>query len=222
MLVYERMTHHPITVHPDTPVEAALKLMREEKIRRLPVIDRKTKKLVGIVTEKDLLYASPSPATSLSIHEIHYLLSKLTVEQVMSKKLFTIAEDIPVEEAARVMVDNGVGALPVMRGDTLVGIITETDLFKMFIELFAARQEGVRLTLLVPEQKGMLNRITKVIQELDGNIVALGAFRGEDMSNRLLAIKVADVQQADLVQELEKIGVRIVDARTCSLIERNC
>ncbi|MBN1936588.1 MAG: CBS domain-containing protein [Anaerolineae bacterium] len=222
MLVYERMTHHPITVHPDMPIEAALKLMREEKVRRFPVVDRKMQKLVGMVTEKDLLYASPSPATSLSIHEIHYLLSKVTVVQVMSKTLYTIAEDTPIEEAARIMVDNNVGALPVMRGDTLVGIITETDLFKMFIELFAARQEGVRITLLVPEKKGALHQITQVIQELNGNIVSLGTFRGEDLSNRLIVLKVAGVQQADLVKKLESIGARVVDVRTCSLIERNC
>lgn len=222
MLVYERMTHHPITVYPDMPIEAALKLMREEKVRRFPVIDRKTQKLIGMVTEKDLLYASPSPATSLSIHEIHYLLSKITVEQVMSKQLYTVAEDVPIEEAARIMVDRGVGALPVMRGDKLVGIITETDLFKVFIELFAARQEGVRVTLLAPERKGVLHQITQIVLELDGNIVSLGTFQGEDLSNRLLTIKVAGVEQTALTQKLAEIGIKVVDARTCSLVERNC
>ena len=215
MLVYERMTHHPFTVHPDTPVESALKIMRQEKVRRLPVMDKN--KLVGIVTEKDLLYASPSPATSLSIHEIHYLLAKITVQQVMSDNLHVATEDMPIEEAARIMVDNSVGALPVMRGETLVGIITETDLFKVFLELFAAREEGVRLTLLVPEKRGQLSRITQVINELEGNIVSLGTFLGEDMSNRLLTIKVSGVKEQEVVEAMRKIDMKIVDARTCSL-----
>jgi acetoin utilization protein AcuB len=221
MLVYERMTHHPITVPPDTPVAEALSLMRENKVRRFPVIDRKTKKLCGIVTEKELLYASPSPATSLSIHEINYLLSKLTVERVMTRELITVTEDMPVEEAALLMVDHDIGGLPVMRGDTLVGIITETDLFKTFIELFSAREEGVRLTILVPEQKGELLAIVQGIVELNGNIVSLGTFQGEDLSNRLLTIKVDGVAQDDLADKMREIGAKVIDVRTC-LMATSC
>lgn len=216
MLVYERMTRHPITVHPDLPVAEALRIIREQGIRRFPVIDRKTNKLIGIVTEKELLYASPSPATSLSIHEINYLLAKLTVEKVMSTDLITVGENTPIEEAALMLVDNNIGALPVLRGDTLVGIITETDLFKTFIELFAARQDGVRLTLLVPEQKGELATITEAIADLGGNIITLGTFQGDDMSNRLLTIKVDGVAQDQLVGKMREIGAKIVDARTHS------
>ena len=219
MLVYERMTHHPITVHPDMPVAEALDLMRQQSVRRFPVIDRSTHKLVGIVTEKELLYASPSPATSLSMHEIHYLLSKLTVEKVMSTDPITVDEQTPIEEAARIMVDHAVGALPVTRGDELVGIITETDLFKIFIELFAARQEGVRLTILVPEKKGELLVITQAITGLGADIISLGTFQGKDLTNRLLTIKVADVSQEVLVKKMEEIGAQVIDARTCSLCQ---
>ena len=214
MLVYERMTRHPITISPSTPVADALQMMRENKVRRFPVLDKKNK-LVGIVTEKELLYASPSPVTSLSIHEIHYLLAKITVDEVMTTDLVTVAEDTTIEEAALSMVDNGVGALPVLRDDQLVGIITETDLFKTFIELFSARQEGVRLTLLVPEVKGELATITHLVSEMGGNIISLGTFQGEDMSNRLLTLKVADVEQEQILEKLEEIGVKVVDARLC-------
>jgi acetoin utilization protein AcuB len=216
MLVHERMTHHPLTVHPDLPVAEAIRLMREEGVNRFPVMERKTNKLIGIVTEKELLYASPSPATSLSIHEINYLLAKLTIEKVMSTDLITVGEDTPIEEAARIMVDNDVSALPVMRGSTMVGIITETDLFKTFIELFAAREEGVRLTLLVPEQKGELAKITEAVTEQGGNIITLGTFLGEDLSNRLLMIKIAGVSQDRLISKMKEIGVEIIDARTSS------
>ena len=216
MLVRERMTHHPITVPSDMPIEDALSLMRKEGVRRFPVVDKRSKKVVGIVTEKDLLYASPSPVTSLSIHEIHYLLSKITVEKVMAKELIATTEDTPIEEAALAMVDHQIGALPVMRGEALVGIITETDLFKVFIELFAAREEGVRVTMLVPERKGELSVITQAVADLGGNIVSLGTFLGQDPTNRLLTLKVSDVTQEDLVRKMEEIGAEMVDARTCS------
>jgi acetoin utilization protein AcuB len=209
------MTRHPITVTPETPVAEALRMMRENKVRRFPVIDKKTEKLVGIVTEKELLYASPSPATSLSMHEIHYLLSKLNVARVMSTELVTVAEDMAIEEAALLMVDNRVGALPVMRGEALVGIITETDLFKTFIELFSAREEGVRLTLLVPEKRGELATITHEISELGGNIISLGTFQGEDMTNRLLTLKVSDVPREELVHKMQEIGAEVIDVRMC-------
>jgi acetoin utilization protein AcuB len=216
MLVYERMTHHPITVYPDLPISEALKLMREQKVRRFPVIDRKTKKLIGIVTEKELLYASPSPATSLSIHEINYLLAKITVSEVMTTELITVIEDTPIEEAALLLVDHNVGALPVMRDDLLVGIVTETDLFKTFIELFAARSEGVRLTLLVPEKKGELLLVAKAILDVGGNIISLGTFLGEDLTNRLLTVKVDQVSQDVLVAKMKEIGAEIIDVRRCS------
>ena len=215
MLVYERMTRHPITVSPDTTVADALQLMRENNVRRLPVIDKKSNKLAGIVTEKELLYASPSPVTSLSIHEIHYLMAKLTVDEVMTTELITVAEDTAIEEAALLMVDNRVGALPVMRGQQLVGIITETDLFKTFIELFSAREAGIRLTVLVPEVKGELAAVAQAISEIGGNILSLGTFQGEDMSNRLLTIKVAEVDRETLLDKVQGIGAKVVDVRMC-------
>jgi acetoin utilization protein AcuB len=215
MLVYERMTRNPIAIHPNTPVSEALRMMRDKNVRRFPVIDKESGKLVGIVTEKELLYASPSPATSLSMHEITYLLSKLTVDRMMTTDVVTVAEDTAIEEAARLMVDNNVGALPVMRGQELVGIITETDLFKTFIELFSAREEGLRLTLLVPEAKGELAAVTHVISEMGGNILSLGTFQGEDTSNRLLTLKVAEVDQDQVIRKLQEIGASVIDARAC-------
>ncbi len=212
MLVHERMTQNPVTVRPDTSLYDALKIMRDSKVRRLPVLD-KAGQLVGIVSEKDLLYASPSPATSLSVWEINYLTARITVRDLMTTEVITICEDCPMEEAARVMVDNKIGGLPVMRGDKLVGIITETDLFKIFLELLGAREQGCRFTLLVPEKRGMLAAITQRIAEMGGNIVALGTFLGEDPSNRLLTIKIQDVDKDELWPKLEELGIELIDAR---------
>jgi acetoin utilization protein AcuB len=212
MLVGERMTKRPITARPDTPIDDALKLMRESKVRRLPVLDKKGK-LVGIVTEKDLLYVSPSPATSLSIHELHYLIAKIKVGDVMAKDVITVTEYTPLEEAARIMADNKIGSLPVMRDDKLVGIITETNLFCIFLELLGAREKGTRLTMLVPEQKGVLASITHDIAEMGGNIISLGTFVGDDPTNRLITVKVSEIGQDELVSAMEASGMEIVDVR---------
>jgi acetoin utilization protein AcuB len=213
MLVGERMSRSPITITPDVSIDEALKVMRDEKVRRLPVINRRGV-LVGIVSEKDLLQASPSPATSLSIHEMHYLLSKMKVSEVMTQDVIAVTEYTALEEAARIMVDNKIGGLPVMRDDKLVGIITETDLFKIFIELLGARERGVRVTMLVPEQPGVLAQITGEIAGMGGNIVALGTFMGEDLTNKIITIKVADVDAEKLVSTMEAIGMEIIDVRS--------
>ncbi|MBN1318262.1 MAG: CBS domain-containing protein [Anaerolineales bacterium] len=211
MLVGKRMTRNPITTHSDTTVPEALNIMKVEKVRRLPVVDKN--RLVGIVSDKDLLNASPSPATSLSVWEINYLLSKLTVKEVMNRNVITTTEDMVLENAARMMADNKIGCLPVVRGDNLVGIITETDLFKVFIELFGARVKGTRVTMLIPAVKGELAKITEKIAGQGGNILALGTFLGDDPSNALVTIKVEDIQQDKLVQMLEPLVVEITDVR---------
>jgi acetoin utilization protein AcuB len=215
MLVHERMSKHPITITEDTPINEAIKLMRDEKVRRLPVLNDKGE-LVGIVSEKDLLYASPSPATSLSIHELHYLISKITVDEVMTEDVITVSEYTPLEEAARIMSDNKIGGLPVMRDGKLVGIITESDLFKIFTEILGAREMGVRLSMLVPEQPGILAEITRAIADMGGNIISLGTFLGEDRANRLITVKVTDVPEDQLVAEMKAQALEVVDSRTCA------
>jgi acetoin utilization protein AcuB len=212
MLVGERMTRDPVTVQVNEGIEDALKMMRDNNVRRLPVLDSGGK-LVGIVSDKDLLYASPSPATSLSVHELHYLLSKLTVEKVMSTPVIWVTEYTPLEEAARIMVDNKIGGLPVLRDDKLVGIITETDMFKIFLEMLGARSEGVRLSMLVPEEKGILADLTAEIARLGGNILSLGTFYGEDSSNVQITVKVEGVDKEELLEALEGIAVEILDVR---------
>ena len=141
MLVGERMSHPVIHISPDFTIHDAIQLMKHEGIRRMPVVAKG--KLIGIVSETDLLNASPSQATSLSVWELNYLLSKVTVEEIMTKDVITIAEDTPIEEAARILADNKIGCLPVMKDENLVGIITETDLFRLLLELMGAREKAV-------------------------------------------------------------------------------
>jgi len=214
MLVKERMSRHPITITPDVSLHEALRIMNQEKVRRLPVLD-KNGKLVGIVLEKDLLYASPSPATSLSVYELNYLVSKITIEDLMSHDVITVEEDCPLEEAARIMVDNNIGGLPVMRGDRLVGMITESDLFKVFLELLGARNPGLRVTIKVAEQKGFLARLTRALSDQGADIVTLGTFWGDDLTSREIAFKVQGVECAAVEDLLADLGATIVDLRTC-------
>jgi acetoin utilization protein AcuB len=208
MLVGERMTRRPTTVGPNTPINEALTLMRQEKIRRLPVLDKKGK-LVGIVSDKDLLYASPSPATSLSMHELHYLLAKIMVGDVMTKEVVTVHEDTAVEQVARIMADNKIGSALVTREGELVGIITETDIFKVLLEMLGAREHGLRLTLNVPERVGILADVSRQVADLGGNLVSLGTFRGDDPAHRVITLKVQNVPKQALLEALASLGVEI-------------
>jgi acetoin utilization protein AcuB len=186
--------------------------MKREHIRRAPVV--KDGNLVGIVSDKDLLNASPSPATSLSVWEINYLLSKIMIKDVMTRQVITVTEDTPIEEAARIMADNKVGGLPVIHEDHLVGIITETDLFKIFLELMGAREAGVRVTAIIQEQPGQLAKLTGAIAGQGGNFVAFGQFAGENPYTRLLTFKVEGLSEAQMRAIVEPLVQELVDIRT--------
>lgn len=213
MLVGERMTKPVITVRPETPMPDALNLMHKEHIRRLPVVD-KNGKLVGIVSQGDLLKASPSEVTSLSIHELTYLLGKLTIDQIMKRDVITVTEDTPLEDAARIMADNEIGGLPVMRGKEVVGIVTETNLFRIFLELLGARCAGIRVTASVPDAPGELANLTGAIYKLGGNIIALGTFMGESSAKSLITLKVEGVEVEALKKAIAPFVEKIIDIRT--------
>ena len=212
MLVRQRMTKKLITITPETPVAEALSFMRQNRVRRLPVTNKRGR-LVGIVAEKDLLYASPSPATSLSVYEVGYLLSKLKVREIMTEELVTVNAAAPLEEAARIMIDNQVSGLPVMESGELVGIITETDIFRTILEMLGARETGIRLTLTVPNEKGAFGSITGKVTALGGDIITLGTFYGEDRTTGIVILKVRGVTEAALRKTLQESDVQIQDIR---------
>lgn len=212
MLVGKRMSHPVISISPSLPISEALNLMRRERIRRAPVVE--AGRLIGIVSDKDLLNASPSPVTSLSIWEMNYLLSKILVRDVMTKKVLTVGEDTPIEVAARIMADNKIGGLPVMREDEVVGIITETDLFKIFLEMMGAREAGVRITALLPDRRGEIAKLTKVIAEAGGNIVAFGTFAGDSSANFTVTFKVVGVSETALRSAIEPLVLKLEDIRS--------
>ena len=206
------MTRNPLYIHPEMSVPDARAYMKKEKVGRLPVLD-KNNKLVGIVTERDLINASPSVATTLDMYEMSYLLSKLKVEKVMQKKVITIDENVVIEEAARIMVDNNISALPVMRGDALVGIVSDGDLYKLFIKLFGAREPGVRLTMLLAERPGELNKVSQAIADKGGNIISLVICDGKDVTNKMCILKVSSISREDLLAGMKPFALEIVDIR---------
>lgn len=168
MRVRDKMTLNPITVEPTTPVAEALRLMEGRKIRRLPVLQ--DGQLVGIVTLLDLMRVSASPATTLSIYELRYLLDKLTVQEAMTRRVITVAPDAPIEQAALLMREHKIGGLPVVEDGRLVGIITETDIFDAFVDLLGMRKPGVRIEVDCADRPGVLARIASIIASHGLNI----------------------------------------------------
>ncbi|RPJ51480.1 MAG: CBS domain-containing protein [Chloroflexi bacterium] len=213
MNVGRRMSHPVFTVQPNLPITKAHELMAHEKIHRAPVV--KNGRLVGIVTENDILKAYPSTATSLSVWEITSLLEKITVKDIMIKNVRTVQEDTPIEEAARILVDNKISALPVMCGTELVGIITETDLFRIMLEMLGARHPGVRFSVLMPYQPGQIAKLSQAIYEKGGNITALSTFEGDSSANFMMTIKVEGIEQAALQQLVEPLVINLVEIGTC-------
>lgn len=212
MLVGDRMTPDPITITPDTSVADALDRMRRQKVHRFPVTDRRGR-LVGMVTREDLLHASPSRATSLSVWEMNYLLNQMQVREIMTRDVLTVETDCPIEEAARIMREKDVTGLPVLEKGKMVGIITESDLFDVFLELFMARERGIRLTVLAPYFKGSLAQITSAITALGGLILALNTFLGRDSSTWGCCLKAADISREALLEAVRPLVVEILDIR---------
>ncbi len=211
MQVKDRMTPSPVTATEDTPFEEALHLMKEKNIRRLPIV-AKGGRIAGIVVQKDLFCASPSKATSLSVFEVHYLLSKLKMKDVMTRRVISVGDDCPLEEAARIMVDHRVGCLPITKDGRLVGIITETDIFKTFVEIMGGREKGLRLTLDVTERKGELAAVAGEIAKHNGNIISVATFSGRKFSDRIITAKVTGAPRESLIKDLEAHGVKVLNA----------
>ncbi|MBO7486079.1 MAG: CBS domain-containing protein [Spirochaetaceae bacterium] len=212
MIIAGIMTKNPVFVSPDLSVNDTKALMTREKIQKLPVLN-KNNELVGIVTQKELLNAGPSAATTLDMYEISYLLSKLKVANIMNKNVISVQETETIEEAARIMADNHIGCLPVMKGKLLVGIITESDLFRTFVDLFGARHVGIRVTFSLDEKPGQLAVLTKAIADKNGNIISLVTSEGDDVSKRRVTCRIADLDMDSVKAIYKQLDIKIEDIR---------
>jgi acetoin utilization protein AcuB len=212
MIVRDVMSRNPIYAAPETSLTEAKAIMVKKNISKLPVVD-KNNRLVGIITKNDLAKAGPSEATTLDMYEIGYLLSKLTVEKIMTKKVVTVCETEVVEEAARIMVDNQIGCLPVMNEDIMVGIVTESDLFHLFTDMFGARHSGVRVTFSTDDKPGKLARIAEKIAALKGNIVSVVTRESQDPGNRRITIKATGITMNQMNTILADCNDKVEDIR---------
>jgi len=207
------MTRNPVFIHPELSLTEARSLMDKERIGHLPVLN-KNNELVGLITRADLIKAGPSSATTLDMYEISYLLSKLKVEKVMERNVIIVQENEVVEEAARIMADQGIGCLPVLNGSLLTGIITDTDIFHFFINAFGARHKGIRITVNFKEKPGQFATFTGAIAEKGGNIVASVSSEGDDVAHRRATFKITGISRAAVEEAAGKLdGGEIEDIR---------
>jgi acetoin utilization protein AcuB len=209
MLVKDRMTPNPETITTETSLKEALDLVRSRPFRHLPVLD-KNSKLVGIVTEKSLVYAAPTPTTTLSVFEVDYILSRTKIGQIIEGPVITVPPDLPLEEAARVMIDHRFGCLPVVEDDKLIGIISDTDIFRVFVEGLGGGHPSLRITVIVPEEVGSLERVVSSVGGLGANIHSLGIFWGERPEDRIISFRLEGTDREAAVQALEADGIQVV------------
>jgi acetoin utilization protein AcuB len=213
MLVKDQMTPDPICGHPDMPVAEAQALMQENNIRHLPILDA-DKRLVGLITQRSLMQAVPSDLSQFSPFVVNYILAKLQAHNIMVRDVFTIDPDTTIEEAARVMADKKIGCLPVVQDGDLVGIISDSDLFNIMVNLLGARRTGVRMTVLQPDRAGEVARLTRAIDEEDGYISVFVTYPTADPDVWASVVKVANVPEGRLLEKLgEMADVRIQDVR---------
>lgn len=208
MFVKERMTTNPITTTENTPILEAGEILRKQHFTRLPIV--KDNKIIGIITRDDLLKVSPSEATTLSVWELNYVLSKLTVKDAMTKNPITIKPEATLEEAALVMRERAVGALPVVdeRGN-LVGIITESDIFDAFLDLMGLKDTGTRLTIDLDNRIGVIADITETIKGNKINIISMALFHRTNNSGELV-LRLDSPRSEKLVEELKNKGYKVV------------
>lgn len=172
MLVEDWMNQDVVTIEVDDSMLNAIRILEERNIRHLPVLRKG--KLVGIVTDRDLKKAAPSDATTLATYEIPYLTDKIKVEEVMTRNPATVPFNYTVEEAAEILLSRKISGLPVVdRDGTLVGIITQTDIFKVLIALTGYGHKGIQFAFVLEDRPGATKEVTDIIRNYKGRIVSI-------------------------------------------------
>jgi len=208
MRIRDIMTKNPITVESEALVLDAQKIMRENNIRRLPVVDKG--KLVGMVTKHDLLEASPSPATSLSVHELHYLLSKMKVKDIMKKNPYTFAPDAPFEEALKLGQEKKIGAFPVMENGKLIGIVTESDAVRFLTQALGIREEGSRITIEgLGGRWGGLQKIISIADQHQTVILSMISLPRQGKKDWMIVLRLKTTDPDPIVADFKKAGLNV-------------
>lgn len=211
MIVAKRMMRNPVFVDENDSMKKAMDVLKEHEIRHLCVL-KDAEKLVGVVSERDIKQASPSPATALEIREIYYLLDKIKVKQIMTRRPYTISPTAPIEEAALIMREKKIGCLPVVDGGRLVGILTETDILDAFIESMGVSGPGYRVELGLPDRPGMLFEVTKLLKDFDAKVVSVATAPHDESGMKILILRLETKNYKVLKAALKKAGYEILSA----------
>lgn len=207
MFVKDYMTNNPIAISPGTPILEALSTMKKQKIRQLPVVDKGI--LMGLVSERELLTVTPSPATTISIYEMNYLLAKMVVKEVMVKNPITVEPGCSLEEAALIMRDNKIGCLLVVENKKLTGIITQTDIFDAFVKAFGFRRAGTRIVVETTDRIGALAELLQIIKELEINLVGVVCMEKSDHKVHVM-LRLSTAEPAPVVEKIQAQGFPVV------------
>lgn len=211
MFVAERMTKHPVTVTIDATVGEVDRLMKKNKFHRMIVTDNE--KIVGYLSDRDIMRVSPSPATTLSKYEIRSLLDKLSVRDIMQKKVITVNEDATIEEAALIMYQNKVGGLPVVTDvGAVVGIITATDILKTFVNVMGLpRGNKMRMTIKTGNRIGVMAEVTKIFADNGANIDSLITF-SQDGNDYEFVVRLDDRPHGfdEIISQLDNHGYKVI------------
>lgn len=210
MFVGRKMSKNPVTIGPDDSLEKAMDLMKKHKIRRLPVMEGD--RLVGIVTDRDVREAWASDATTLSVYELKYLLDRVKIKEIMTKQVITVTPNHTIEEAAKLMYEWRIGGLPVLEDGKLVGIITESDIFKIFLEVMGWGEQGSRLEILVEDKPGALAKISNVIKEFNVNIISVVTAKADEAGKRILIMRIKTDNPGPIINEIQSRGYQVLSA----------
>jgi acetoin utilization protein AcuB len=211
MNVAKRMKRNPVFVDEGDSMKKAMDLLKEHEIRHLPVL-KDGERLVGIVSERDIKQASPSPATALEIREIYYLLDKVKVKQIMTRRPYTVSSSAPIEEAALILREKKIGCLPVVDDGKLVGILTETDIIDAFIAGMGVNGPGYRLEVELQNRPGKLLELLKLLKDFDANVVSVATAAHEDPDKIINILRIEARNYKVVKAAIRKSGFGILSA----------
>jgi acetoin utilization protein AcuB len=200
-----------VTISPDASFSEARSIIHRRGIRHLPVVDN-DHRVVGIVTDADIRKAAPSDATTLSIYELNYLLDNLKVSAFMTPKdkLITITPDTLIEEAVQLMRDHKIGCLPVLEGENLYGIFTETDALDHLVDIFGLKEKGTRLSVAFEDKAGAMLGMLEVFKKYDVNVISIVSASFMIEGKRVAAIRIRTEEYEPIVRDLEKAGYPVL------------
>ena len=208
MRIRDMMTKNPVTVDSETLVMDARKIMKENNVRRLPVVDKG--KLMGIITKHDILEASPSPATSLSVHELNYLLSKMKVKEIMKKNPVTLTPDTPFEEALKIGQEKKIGSFPVVENGKLVGIATESDIVRFLTRALGVREEGSRITIEgLGGKLSDLEKIISIVNQHNTIVLSMISLPRTEKKEWMIVLRLKTSSPDPIVKDFKKAGFNV-------------